>query len=50
MVGLYPDLPGPRLAYDRDGTALVKLDGSNANPIMLANSNLITMNNESGDY
>lgn len=48
MTGSYPDVPGPRMAYDRDGTAVVSHDGVSALTI-LSNAEVAALNNELSD-
>lgn len=52
MAGSYPDVPGPRMAYDRDGSVVVVHDGNNA-PTVVGSNQLAGMNDEAvagGDY
>jgi len=46
MAGNYPDVPGYRIAYDRDGTVLAWIDPLNA-ITQLTNANAISLNDES---
>lgn len=48
MAGNYPDSPSWRMAYDRDGTQVYKMDGGN-NITQLTSSQVTTLNNESDD-
>lgn len=50
MAGFYPDVPAPRMAYDRDGTAVFKLNISSATIVeQLSNANVQATNDEDGD-
>lgn len=52
MAGSYPDVPGPKMAYDRDGSAVVVHDGATA-PTILGSGSLPGLNDEAdltGDY
>lgn len=46
MAGTYPDVPGPRMAYDRDGTILVRVLHSSGTAA--AFDGISTMNAETG--
>lgn len=46
MAGTYPDPPGPRIAYDRDGTVLFTLDSALTVATEQANSVNISLNDE----
>lgn len=45
MAGNYPDVPAPRMAYDRDGSTLYRIDGSSVT--ILADSIKRDLNDES---
>jgi hypothetical protein len=46
MAGNYPDAPSWRMAYDRDGTQVFKIDGAN-NITQLTSTQVNTLNDES---
>lgn len=48
MAGNYPDVPAPRILYDRDGTVLAKV-GQDGTIVVHSIGNKQTLNNESGD-
>lgn len=48
MAGNYPDPPNPRMAYDRDGTQVYSISGSN--PTALAAGTVTALNGENGQY
>lgn len=48
MAGLYPDVPGPRIAYDRDGSSGVSFTGAGAVTVLTAGQ-LATLNDEDND-
>lgn len=45
MAGFYPDVPAPRMSYDRDGSILVRIDGSSVT--VLADSVKRDLNDQS---
>lgn len=47
MAGFYPDVPAPRLAYDRDGTVGFVIDLSTNSVSQMSAGNLVTLNDES---
>lgn len=47
ISGNYPDVPGPRIAYDRDGTQLYVMNQGTVTAI--ASANVKALNNESDD-
>lgn len=49
MAGNYPDVPGPRLAYDRDGSLLFGIDDESGSVGILSNADARTINNENND-
>lgn len=50
MAGNYPDTPGPRLAYDRDGTQLFRVAANGTgSPTSTTQQQLIDTNKESGN-
>lgn len=47
MAGLYPDVPGRRMAYDRDGSTGFAISHTGGHTV-LTTPNLVTLNDESG--
>lgn len=47
MAGNYPDVPAPRMAYDRDGTQVLHVNFSVASSTALAASTIQSLNGES---
>lgn len=50
MADFYPDPPGPRVTYDRDGSTAVQLDGSGNYVGDLTQAQVETINDESDDH
>lgn len=48
MAGLYPDVPAPRMAYDIDGTEMIRISGTSPSIRSLGEKRIL--NNESDDY
>lgn len=48
MAGSYPNLPAPRMAYDVDGTFVVRIAGAGSYP--LSSGDLQVLNGESDNY
>lgn len=48
MVGFYPDAPGPRMAYDRDGTLGFNVNSTGTSIVALTGTQMQNMNDESG--
>lgn len=48
MAGTYPDVPGPRIAYDRDGSTGVRISSGNAITSLTAGE-MNNLNDEDGD-
>src|SRR4051794_16141924 len=46
MAGNYPDVPGPRLAYDRDGSIGFQIDTDTNTVTVLTSGELQTLNDE----
>lgn len=50
MTGIYPDVPGPRMAYDRDGTVVAYLTNASSGPVTPLNTvNILALNDEEDD-
>lgn len=50
MTGIYPDVPGPRMAYDRDGTVVAYLTNASTGPVTPLNTvNILALNDEEDD-
>ena len=49
MAGNYPDVPAPRMAYDRDGTVGFSVNLLSATVSQLSAANLAVLNNESSN-
>lgn len=45
MAGNYPDVPGPRIAYDVNGSAMYNLSGST--PVAMTSADMVTLNDDS---
>lgn len=49
MAGNYPDVPGPRMAYDRDGSVGFRCSGNKTGVVTeVVSANLLILNSESG--
>lgn len=46
MAGFYPDVPAPRMAYDRDGTVFVRTDTNRLNPSIQSQAVARAMNDD----
>lgn len=49
MAGNYPDVPAPRMAYDRDGTIGWGCYTDAASPTIMSGAQVATLNDEDGD-
>lgn len=50
MAGSYPDIPSPRIAYDRDGTLVYTQSGDTNAPTLLSQANTNALNDEANNF